>query len=151
MGSRTTAERRHLAWARTMLPSAFGTASASAGLSLSRLNNPLHMIDVYASWPSSPAPTQHSLQGGSRLPYSGRTFTSRTAPASPGALQTVLRQKWVKMNHAQVLLVCRGQSSQLREATESADAIHAITDVIRANRRICGWTMSHASRDRTVP
>src|SRR4051794_14342383 len=73
---------------RNMLPSTFVTASASAGLSLSRLNIPLHMIAVYASWPSSPAPTQHSLQGGSLLPYPDRTFTGWTAPASPGALQT---------------------------------------------------------------
>src|SRR5689334_18721699 len=73
---------------RNMVPSTFVTASASAGLSLSRLNIPLHMIAVYASWPSSPAPTQHSLQGGSLLPYPDRTFTGWTAPASPGALQT---------------------------------------------------------------
>jgi hypothetical protein len=73
---------------RNMLPAAFVTVSASAGLSLSRLNIPLHMIAVYASWSSSPAPTQHSRQGGSLLPYPGRTFTGWTAPASPGALQT---------------------------------------------------------------
>jgi hypothetical protein len=75
---------------RNMLPSTFVTASASAGLSLSRLNIPLHMIAVYASWPSSPAPTQHSLQGGSLLPYPDRTFTGWTAPASPGAPKAVL-------------------------------------------------------------
>src|SRR3954454_6006775 len=70
---------------RNMLPSTFVTASASAGLSLSRLNIPLHMIAVYASWPSSPAPTQHSLQGGSLLPYPDRSSADWTAPASPGA------------------------------------------------------------------
>src|ERR1019366_10504754 len=43
---------------------------------------------VYASRPPSPATTQHSLQGGSLLPYPGRTFTGWTAPASPGALIT---------------------------------------------------------------
>jgi hypothetical protein len=73
---------------RNMLPSALSTASASARLSLSRLNIPLHMIAVYASRPSSSATTQHSLQGGSLLPYPGRTFTGWTAPASPGALMT---------------------------------------------------------------
>jgi hypothetical protein len=46
---------------RNILPSALSTASASAGLSLSRLNIPLHMIAVYASQPSSPPTTQHSL------------------------------------------------------------------------------------------
>src|SRR5258706_2830368 len=73
---------------RNMLPSALSTASASAELSLSRLNIPLHMIAVYASRPPSPATTQHSLQGGSLLPYPGRTFTGWTAPASPDALIT---------------------------------------------------------------
>ena len=48
------------------------------------------MIAVYASRPPSPATTQHSLQGGSLLPYPGRTFTGWTAPASPGALVTLL-------------------------------------------------------------
>jgi hypothetical protein len=59
---------------RNMLPSAFATASASAGLSLSGLNIPLHLIAVYSSWPSSPPPTQHSLQDGSLLPYPGPDF-----------------------------------------------------------------------------
>ena len=75
---------------RNMLPSALSTASASAGLSLSRLNIPLHMIAVYASQPSSPATTQHSLEGGSLLPYPHPSFTGWTAPASPGALITDL-------------------------------------------------------------
>ena len=39
---------------RNMLPSTLSTASASATLSLSRLNIPLRMIAVYASRPSSP-------------------------------------------------------------------------------------------------
>ena len=73
---------------RNMLPSTLSTVSASAELSLSRLNIPLHMIAVYASRPPSPATTQHLLQGGSLLPYPGRTFTGWTAPASPGALIT---------------------------------------------------------------
>src|SRR5258705_695241 len=73
---------------RNMLPSALSTASASAELSLSRLNIPLHMIAVYASQPPSPATTQHSLEGGSLLPYPHRSFTGWTAPASPGALIT---------------------------------------------------------------
>ena len=75
---------------RNMLPSTLSTASASARLSLSRLNIPLRMIAVYASRPPSPATTQHSLQGGSLLPYPRRTFTGWTAPASPGALRTDL-------------------------------------------------------------
>jgi hypothetical protein len=75
---------------RNMLPSALSTASASARLSLSRLNIPLHMIAVYASQPSSPATTQHSLEGGSLPPYPRRSFTGWTAPASPGALITDL-------------------------------------------------------------
>jgi hypothetical protein len=41
---------------------------------------------VYASQPPSPATTQHSLEGGSLLPYPHRSFTGWTAPASPGAL-----------------------------------------------------------------
>jgi hypothetical protein len=73
---------------RNVLPSTLSTVSASAELSLSRLNIPLHMIAVYASRPPSPATTQHLLQGGSLLPYPGRTFTGWTAPASPGALIT---------------------------------------------------------------
>ena len=72
---------------RNVLPSALSTASASARLSLSRLNIPLHMIAVYASQPSSPATTQHSLEGGMLLPYPHRTCTGWTAPASPGALK----------------------------------------------------------------
>ena len=70
---------------RNMLPSTLSTASASAKLSLSRLNIPLRVIAVYASWSPSPTTTQHSLQGGSLLPYPGQTFTGWTAPASPGA------------------------------------------------------------------
>ena len=72
-----------------ILPSTFSTASASARLNFSRLNIPLHMIAVYASRPSSPAAPQHSLEGGSLLPYPHRTFTGWKAPASPGALKTV--------------------------------------------------------------
>jgi hypothetical protein len=73
---------------RNMLPSTLSTASASATLSLSRLNIPLRMIAVYASRPPSPTTTQHSLQGGTLLPYPRRTFTGWNAPASPGALIT---------------------------------------------------------------
>ena len=71
---------------RNVLPSTVTTVSASARLSVSRLNIPLHMIAVYASQPPSPATTQHSLAGGSLLPYPRRSFTGWTAPASPGAL-----------------------------------------------------------------
>ena len=77
---------------RNMLPSTLSTVSASAELSLSRLNIPLHMIAVYASRPPSPATTQHLLQGGSLLPYPGRTFTGWTTPALPGALITGVMQ-----------------------------------------------------------
>jgi hypothetical protein len=76
---------------RNMLPSTFSTASASASSNLSRLNIPLHMIAVYASQPSSPAATQHSLEGGSLLPYPRRSLTGWTAPALPGALRRSLR------------------------------------------------------------
>src|SRR3954467_7331208 len=48
---------------RNMLPSTFSTVSAPAGLYLSRLNNPLHTIAVYASPWSSPSTPQHSLPG----------------------------------------------------------------------------------------
>jgi hypothetical protein len=72
-----------------ILPSTFSTASASARLNFSRLNIPLHMIAVYASRPSSPAAPQHSLEGGSLLPYPRRTFTGWKAPASPGALRSL--------------------------------------------------------------
>ena len=56
---------------RNMLPSTFSTVSAPAGLYLSRLNNPLHTIAVYAS--PSPMIPQHSLQGG-RYPLPGPDF-----------------------------------------------------------------------------
>ena len=72
---------------RNMLPSTVTTVSASARLSLSRLNIPLHMIAVHASQPPSPSATQHSLQGGALPPYPRRTFTGWNAPASPGALR----------------------------------------------------------------
>ena len=48
---------------RNMLPSTLSTVSASAILSLSRLNVPLHMIAVYASRPPSPATTQQLATG----------------------------------------------------------------------------------------
>jgi hypothetical protein len=70
-----------------MLPSTLSNVSASASLNLSRLNIPLRMIAVYASQPSSPAATQHSLEGGALLPYPRRTFTGWKAPASLGALK----------------------------------------------------------------
>jgi hypothetical protein len=59
---------------RNMSPSTLSTASASARLSLSRLNIPLHMIAVYASRPPSPTTTQHSLQGGTLLPLPSPDF-----------------------------------------------------------------------------
>ena len=68
-----------------MLPSTLSNVSASASLNFSRLNIPLRMIAVYASQPSSPAATQHSLEGGALLPYPRRTFTGWKAPASLGA------------------------------------------------------------------
>jgi len=46
-----------------MLPSTLLTVSASASLELSRLNSTPHRIVVYASQPTSPPTTQHSLPG----------------------------------------------------------------------------------------
>ena len=56
-----------------MLPSTTLTASASAGLLLSRLNSSPHTIVVYASPCSLPCMTQHSLPGG-RYPLPGPDF-----------------------------------------------------------------------------
>ena len=70
---------------RNMLPSTFSTVSAPANLYLSRLNNPLHSIAVYASPWSSPSTPQHSLPGDPLRSYPGRTSTGWNAPASPGA------------------------------------------------------------------
>ena len=56
-----------------MLPSAVATASAPATSRISWLNPTPHMIAVYASPWSSPAPTQHSLPGG-RYPLPGPDF-----------------------------------------------------------------------------
>ena len=75
---------------RNMLPSTFSTVSAPAGLYLSRLNNPLHSIAVYASPWSSPSTPQHSLPGDPLRSYPGRTSTGWTAPASPGADEQTL-------------------------------------------------------------
>ena len=47
-----------------MLPSTGWKVSASVILTVSRLNGPPRTIAVYASWPTSPAVTQHSLPGG---------------------------------------------------------------------------------------
>src|ERR1700738_1899711 len=46
-----------------MLPSTLLTVSASAELWVSRLNSTPHTITVYASQPTSPATTKHSLPG----------------------------------------------------------------------------------------
>jgi hypothetical protein len=70
-----------------MLPSTGQTVSASATLTLSRLNSPLRTIAVYASPVPSPARTQHSLPGG-RYPLPGpvlhrlerASFSCRTRP-----------------------------------------------------------------------
>src|SRR4051812_45425484 len=70
---------------RNMLPSTFSTVSTPANLYLSRLNNPLHTIAVYASPWSSPSTPQHSLPGDPLRSYLGRTSTGWNAPASPGA------------------------------------------------------------------
>jgi hypothetical protein len=68
--------------ARNMLPSTLSTASASAKLSLSRLNIPLRVIAVTA------VTDGHATlaKGGALPPYPHRTFTGWNAPASPGAL-----------------------------------------------------------------
>jgi len=75
---------------RNMLPSTFSTVSAPANLYLSRLNNPLHSIAVYASPWSSPSTPQHSLPGDPLRSYPGRTSTGWNAPASPGAPKKLL-------------------------------------------------------------
>ena len=74
---------------RNMLPSTFSTVSAPANLYLSRLNNPLHSIAVYASPWSSPSTPQHSLPGDPLRSYPGRTSTGWNAPASPGAPKNI--------------------------------------------------------------
>ena len=76
-----------------VLPSTLSNVSASASLNFSRLNIPLRMIAVYASQPSSPATTQHSLEGGSLLPYPRQTFTGWKAPALLGALKEGFESK----------------------------------------------------------
>src|SRR5262252_5974776 len=74
-----------------ILPSTVPNVSASATLFLSWLNPPPHPITVYASQPSSPTTAQHSLPGGALLPYRGRSFTGRIAPASPDAPELNVR------------------------------------------------------------
>ena len=69
-----------------MLPSATLTASASAGLLLSRLNSPPHTIAVYASPWLLPTRRNTRYQAGATTPYLGRTSTGWITPASPGAL-----------------------------------------------------------------
>src|SRR3954452_25030176 len=70
-----------------MLPSTLMTGSASAMLSISRLNLTPQRIAVYASQLSSPTTTQHSLPGGPLRPYPCRSSTGWNAPASPDAPQ----------------------------------------------------------------
>jgi hypothetical protein len=60
-------------------------------LPLSWLNLPPHPITVYASHPPSPTTTQHSLPGGALPPYRSRSFTGRTASASPDAPEPMVR------------------------------------------------------------
>src|ERR1700730_17983457 len=81
MGPSTQAERWDLACCLRRVPS----VSACAMLPLSWLNLPPHPITVYASHPPSPTTTQHSLPGGALPPYRSRSFTGRTASASPHA------------------------------------------------------------------
>jgi len=66
-----------------ILPSTLMTASASATLSLSRLNPTPHRIAVYASQSPSPTAAQHSLPGGSLHP-------SRTGLSPAGTRQLLL-------------------------------------------------------------
>jgi hypothetical protein len=67
-----------------MLPSTLLTASASTSLCLSRLNNTPHTITVYASQPSSPAATQHSLPG-ARYGLPAPVFHRQDRASFPGA------------------------------------------------------------------
>jgi hypothetical protein len=106
---------------RNMLPSTLSTASASATLSLSRLNIPLRMIAVYASRPPSPTTTQHSLQGGTLLPYPRRTFTGWNAPASPGALVTDSPTPYVLMAESLAELQAQLPSGLVRVERQPAD------------------------------
>src|ERR1700730_16528120 len=87
MGPSTPAERWHLACCLRRVPS----VSACAMLPLSWLNLPPHPITVYASHPPSPTTTQHSLPGGALPPYRSRSFTGRTASASPDAPEPRVR------------------------------------------------------------
>src|SRR5438132_9784788 len=74
-----------------MLPSTGSERLGSAMLPLSWLNLPPHPITVYASHPPSPTTTQHSLPGGALPPYRSRSFTGRTASASPDAPEPMVR------------------------------------------------------------
>ena len=74
-----------------ILPSTVPSVSASATLLISWLNPPPHPITVYASHPSLPTTTQHSLPGGALPPYRGRSFTGRIASASPDAPELEVR------------------------------------------------------------
>jgi len=67
-----------------MLPSTLLTVSASAKLCLSRLNSTPHTITVYASQPSSPATTQHSLPG-ARYGLPAPVFHRQDRASFPGA------------------------------------------------------------------
>src|SRR5215208_7814579 len=74
-----------------MLPSTIMTGSASATLSISRLNPTPQRIAVYASQLPSPTTTQHSLPGGPLRPYPCRSFTGWNTPASPDAPKVLFK------------------------------------------------------------
>src|SRR5215203_4146782 len=76
-----------------MLPSTLVTGSASATLSISRLNLTPQQIAVYASQLPSPTTTQHSLPGSPLRPYPCRSSTGWNTPASPDAPQAPYRTR----------------------------------------------------------
>jgi hypothetical protein len=67
-----------------MLPSTLLTVSASAYFEISWLNSTPHCIAVYASQPSSPTTTQHSLPG-ARYGLPAPVFHRLDRASFPGA------------------------------------------------------------------
>src|SRR6202030_1370339 len=96
-----------------MLPSTVPSVSASATLLLSWLNPPPHPITVYASHPPSPTTAQHSLPGGALPPYRGRSFTGRSASASPDAPEPEVR-----IHLLQRRVACEPELSGVQRYTE---------------------------------
>src|SRR6202035_2188931 len=94
-----------------MLPSTVPSVSASAKFFLSWLNPTPHPITVYASHPPSPTTAPHSLPGGALPPSRGRSFTGRTASASPDAPEPEVR---IHLPPADSLSLFRGRFRRSR-------------------------------------